>query len=438
MSKRKETYETGAPAGRYLWPLILVLFFAGIFLLPVQLRYVLFYSRAGYYAWMNLIMTGALLILFALKRRYTLIEIILTVVWLLLLIPMFLSNIEGGVESSKMVATVVNTWLPLFLLFHRMGTDYRKKVIQAFLIIFDLIVIAFLLLAVHEKMTQGGWLADFDRWLGQKGYDSIRDMKLYVTFMHASPFRFCSLWGHALTNCAFFNGFFILNDIYFRSLGKRYPKLLFFLIALAGVLLCVGKTAIVTLLVYLVISNWRHKKWFIVYAAAVLVMYLSGFFESIINRFTTGSLTSGRVDAIIAYFGGNVYPLKTWTGYGAGTAYLKGMAPLRPAFEFPPLMYALNYGIVFSGIILGTIVFYVSWQMLSRRQIASWMGAGLFFLQMNTYNGIALCSQDMFWYTMFFLMMAINCVGMTDYLPKKEPAPVQGFKGMLIHIICCE
>ena len=76
--------------------------------------------------------------------------------------------------------------------------------------------------------------------------------------------------------------------------------------------------------------------------------------------------------------------------------------------------------------------------MLSRRQIASWMGAGLFFLQMNTYNGIALCSQDMFWYTMFFLMMAINCVGMTDYLPKKEPAPVQGFKGMLIHIICCE
>ena len=108
------------------------------------------------------------------------------------------------------------------------------------------------------------------------------------------------------------------------------------------------------------------------------------------------------------------------------------------SFEFPPLMYALNYGIVFSVIMIGTIFVYFTWHCLSRKQVASWLGITLYFAQVNTYNGIALCSQDMFWFLMIFMLIAINCVQMRDYLPDEEPAPVHGFRGVIIHILCCE
>ncbi len=396
-----------------IWLAAILLFYIGVFMFPLKLRYGILYYRTPfrYAGWANLLMVIVLIMMMMTKKQYEISDKILIIIWLALLIPFFYSNITGKIDPTKVFAAVINIWMPLFILLQRMDRSYRHKVIRVFLIIFNCLTILFLFLAVCEKMT-GGKIFEHIALFYKQHHMRGMNFKTYKKFMGGNPFRFCSLWGHALTHSLQFNMFFVLNDIYYRSIKKKYPTFLFFLVALAGQVLVASKTGIVVVLVYSVIALWNQKKWFIVYAATGAAMFAGGVFRSLIYRFTHSPLTTGRVTKLRAYLKSGLYPIKLLTGYGTGISFVKEMQKYKPAFEFPVLMHAINYGVVFSILYLGSIFVIFTIPAIKNRQIASWLGLSLLFVQNNTYNGFSLCSQDLMWFFAIVLLMAIHLMEM--------------------------
>ena len=421
-----------------VWIISLVLIFAGLILVPMHLRdpfiRLLDKGLKGY-SKVNVLASLACVLLLAAKRDYTKGDILLAVIWTLLLVPLLIS--DWSISLRKTIPAIFNSWLPLYLVFQRMPRATRKRLVHGFLIAFNIFIIILLVYGLYERMTGGKLMAAAINWFELHG-GKPSELRFYQRFTTEGG-RMCSFWGHALTNGVLFNVFFILNDIYHRSTATRYPKMVYFMISLAGVLLVASKVAIIVSCLYLIISNWKQKKWLIVYAAAFCVMYFLGFFQKIIRRFTTGPITTGRVGAMKAYFAGDLFPLKILTGYGTGTTYGKQMYHLKAAFEPPLLMYSLDYGIIFAVLFLFSIYAYVSWYFLSRRQIASWLGISLYFAQINTYNAMSLWNQDCCWIMATVMMLAVNAVMLSDEVQDQAVRNKEkGVKAALIRLICGE
>lgn len=135
---------------------------------------------------------------------------------------------------------------------------------------------------------------------------------------------------------------------------------------------------------------------------------MAGGFNMLIQRFQNHALTSGRVERLVMYFQSGQQPLGLLHGYGTNSIYKENMEMYKAGFEFPLMMYAYDYGIIFALIIVFSIYGYVSYHLLKKKQISMWIGYSLLYAQVNTYNGISLYNQDVFIILCVFSMLFIN------------------------------
>ena len=428
--------------GGIVWPLALFIMLIGLVLLPIHIRQpflIKYLHLKSQTAYINYFMLAVIVLLMATKKDYTKGEICLCILWLLLLIPVVKSNESKAIR--KMLVHAVNCWLPIFLIIQRIDRKNRKKLLGALLLVFNIFVVVLLVNGFFEKATGHMLLRGLESWFRSHGF-KCKQFTVLVGMLDGGTTRFCSIWGHPLTNAVLFNACFILNDIYYRSIKKRYPRMLLFAAAMTGsALLSVGKTAMVVCCLYLLLANWKKKQWLPIYVVGGAAIFGAGFFDRIMERFTKSTLTSGRLEAIVSYFSQDRYPLRLWSGYGMNTCYNKTLFSMKAAFEFPLLMFALDLGILFSILFIGSMFLYYSHAFLRRRQILSWMGLSLLFVQINTYNGISLVSQDIGWMNALFIMTGINSVMLTDDLEGDQELPeIKGgrVKKILTFLICGE
>ena len=377
--------------------------FIGLIILPIHIRQLFFGELLGELSNINFLMCGVFLLFLATKQNYSKMEIVLVVLWLIVLVSLLASNREIAVKRT--FSAICNCWLPVYIVFYKFEKNNVQKLVGRFLLAFNIFITGLLLLALVEKFTGGAVLHIFVSFFASHGLE-CRDLLIYDSYSS----RFFSIWGHTLTNAILFNMFFIMNDLYYRCIRKKYPKWIFFVISLTGVLLCAGKTALVVLALYLVVTNWKDKKWFIVYGAVAAVMYVMGAFDLIIQRFSEGTLTTGRVTALKEYFASGLYPFRFFWGYGTGTAYLGDMSRFKAGFEFPLMMFSLDYGMFFAIVMVCIIYIYASYYLLKRKQTVGWLGYSLLYAQISTYNGVSLRNQDMGWLLSVFTLIVINCV----------------------------
>ena len=401
-------------------PLAYILLFAGVFLTPIYLRYPLLAPTVGYYGQINVLCVLATAILILGSEPFGRAEKTAFTLYMLMLIPLLVTDKLAGIRMSHTAATLCNCWLPFFLPLCKTDPNHAKNRIGHFLYAYDVFIVVLLAIGIWDRLSETKLLYAVANWFWNHElyeYEEIRVMLRLIeeeAGRHLS--RFYYVWGHTLTNAIFFNGFFILNDIYYWSIERRYPRIAFFAIALCGTLLCGAKMALMVLAVYLVIANWENKRWLIVYAVIIVAFYASGAFNEVIHRFQHTSLTSGRVDAMKKYFADGIQPLHFLLGYGGNSTRIPHsyLYDIRAAFEFPPLMYALDYGIVFSFVMTGTYVVYATHRMLKNGKIISWMAIGLWYLQINTYYASSLNCHDAAWIMSIGVMIAVNCADQTE------------------------
>lgn len=385
------------------------LIFVGLIIFPIHFRYALLQDALKLYGQLNYAFLAALGILIYARGKvyaYKITDAGTAFLWLLSLAPVLVSNYS--VKTGKTVVVICNLVLPVLILLCRFTSVQFERFMKHFLIVFDCFVVLLLVIAVIEKFSGNAILSFVAETLSSKEYKS------YLGYMETDVWRFYSVWGHALTNAVLFNAFFILNDIYFRSMDKRYPKIVFFMVSLLGVLLCSSKTAIAVLFVYMIISSWQNKKLIIGCGVVVVLALVFGGFDILLERIKGTSLTTGRFESILAYFQSGLCPLGFFKGYGSEFVYKEQLYDLRAGFEFPVLMSSLDYGILFTVLILAGLYIYVSYHMLRRKCIMTWLGFSLLYAQFNTFNGLSLSNQDSFTWLCLLSMLMLNCALLTE------------------------
>ena len=125
-----------------IWVIALGLIFTGLFFTPMHLRdpfiRLLDKGLKGY-SKVNVLAAAGCLILVFCSKKYSRGDKILSVLWVFLLLLLLLS--DRTVSLRKVIPAVFNSWLPLYLIYQRMDQHFRKKLVQVFLIVFDLFVV---------------------------------------------------------------------------------------------------------------------------------------------------------------------------------------------------------------------------------------------------------------------------------------------------------
>lgn len=376
----------------------------GLIIFPMHIRYGLLKGMIKIYARIDFFFIIGLGILLYLKTKandFSFQDKLMKWLWLFCGVLVLCANYSQ--KTSRTVVVLCNLLLPLFLVLYRCRREEFQCFIRSIIICFDIFVVGLLFYALFEKFTDSMIL----RYVAQKL--SSGEYEIYLHAMTLDVWRAHSLWGHALLSSVFFNAFFIINDLYFVSIKKKYPKILFFMIALLGVLLCASRTAIVVLMAYFLVSSWKNKKLLAVCGILLVIVFVAGGFDSLIERMMNFSLTSGRAEMLKLYIESGKYPLRFLIGYGSNTVYDTALYDWRSGFEFPIIMSALDHGILFAVLVYLGLYGYVSYQMLKRKKIQYWLGYSLLYAQLNTFNGLGLYNQDTFTWLCLVSMIAVNC-----------------------------
>ncbi len=399
----------------YMYFFVSCLLVAGLILFPIHMRYLLLKDTLKILSRINVFfLLGMVLLLYqkVRERDFSLIDKVMVLLWGFSALLMCVSNYS--IKTGRTLVAFCMLLAPTFIVLYRFrAVDYRKFM-KWFLIAFDAFVVFLLILSIIEKQTNSAFLRYMAETLDSK------EFRIYLEGFTFDVWRAHTIWGHALLNAVFYNAFFIINDLYFTNAKIKYPKILFFIIALAGVLLCASKTAIVVVLAYLVVSSWKNKKFLIGSGVVLVISLLAGAFNSLFERLTMFSLTSGRMDHLIGYFKSGIYPFKFLIGYGTNSVFDTDVVQYKAGFEFSILMSALDHGILFAIFVFLGVYIYASYQMLKRKNVQCWLGYSLLFAQLNTFNGLGLSNQDTFTWLCLFTMLSINCAVMGQELPTEN------------------
>lgn len=393
-------------SGRILDSIILILLVLGIFVMPIHMRSPIIDTRDNSYSFLNFPASLAVLLSFIRFRKLRNEDIVLMIVWILSSLTIFISDIKW---STAAITCVCNNLLPVFLVLYRMDEGSRSKTIRGFLVFFDLFVCLLLILAIVERTTDHSVIKAFVAGMAERGFN-CKEMN---SLINSGTDRFYNVWGHPLTNALLFTAFFILNDVYFTVTKQKHPivSAAFFVVAMAGVLLCQGKMAIIVLGLYLIIANLKNWKLLLLCLLAAVALYFSGVMNSLIQRFQTGSLSTGRIPALTKYLKEWEYPLQFLVGYGTSAVYTL-VYDLRAGFEFPLLMFSMDFGILFSFLTLFVTYFYVSWRLLKQKAWKIWFAYTLLYCQTGVYNAYALRNQDVCYIMNLFTLLILSCAEM--------------------------
>ena len=398
---------------------ILILFAAGIFLLPIHLRFPVLYKVMGYSAYINYPAAAAVLLSVIWGyRRWEKPDGIFLILWAALCFPFFVSN--QGMEPARTTVAFFQMFFPVLVLMYRINGCETGKFIDRMLLLLNIAVMLYLVLGIEEILT------------GKRLMTSLRDVLQNLGFRPAelsgylTDKRFGTIWGHPLTNALLFNSFFALNIVWCEKREKEQLLPVFFLISLAGILLCSSKTGIVICFLLMLFSMRKRWKWLLLCLAVLVILYFAGAFDGLLFRFRNTSLTTGRLEYLREYFnseaGIRTVPLHLLRGYGSNAVLLaENPAHLfRAGFEFPLIMLAFDYGIVFAVVFLGGTFAYVSWRCIRRKAWTAWIVYFILFAQINTYNGYALRNQDVCYFFSFVTLTILSLAGLPDSRMRKS------------------
>ena len=384
---------------------IVILFFVGVIITPIHLRAPILFRWMGYTGHINFTCILAVLLSFLRVRRWEIQDVLLMGAWLLLLIPMMISN--QVTTQKRAITAVFQNLFPAFIVFYRMEPANRKQAIRIWLNGFNVFIALLLILGIVERFSGLAVLKGTRDWLLRNGFEAD-EISGYIL-----GGRFATVWGHPLTIAMFFNIFFILNVLYRRQNGLKCPVILYFVITLAAMLLTGCRSGLVICFALLVIFCWKQKKWFLLAIPVVAILYFAGAFNLVISRFADRTLlTDDRVKELTGYFASGLNPLQWLTGYGSNGA-LRASSPVymyNDGFEFPLMMYAYDYGIIFSLVRIFGMYGYITWRFLRKRQWLLWIGYSILFAQLNVYNGYSMRNQDICYLMDFIGMIMVNMI----------------------------
>lgn len=232
-------------------------------------------------------------------------------------------------------------------------------------------------------------------------------------------YRYTSFLGHALFTKEIFIYFYVLNDIYSKKIGEELiAKNLVVLVSLIGILLTGSKTGILIILIYIISSQFSKIKFKeVVFLLLILLFaYKAGFFESVLNRFAEGDLTTGRNAAWTKVLNSGFDVYRIFAGYGeeiySVISGVVGRSYAMPALEYPIVLMLLKYGVICTILIVSIIFIHPIVYFLTKKQYYVLVAFIAKLIDVNTYNGLIFKADNMILFVIFtYILMGVCNIG---------------------------
>jgi len=376
----------------------------GLYISLFQIRWQIVFSLTGsqrFYLWgINLFAIVGLFLIFltnlkTLPRK----EWGILVCMSLSCIPVAISKHLLGVSFGSFVVFVVCCIFPIALILLDVDLSFFKKSMPILLLVINILFVFIVLGALLDKLCDRAmlkWLASF-----------MTANKQFLEFVAAKgpeTSRYFSILGHPLLTAFVANTFLILN-----ILGHKYhiayslPHYINFPFALIIAATTASKTTIIAILLIALITFYRNFKVLLIGFLGLLAFSFTGFFNELLTRLTTGSLTSGRVTALMALLSDSRYPFHFFYGYGDPAITSDAFFA---AFEFPIVLAAFNYGLLFVFLFIGVPFLYITAQFMRLKQYSLYLYWLVLFAQINTYPTLAQgYDHPWFFYFITFIML---------------------------------
>lgn len=378
------------------------------FVITQQIREGLF----GYLGKVNIIATITLLyivIRYFKKFNIKYIFIVFTTNFYLIFSSSFYEN-----SSKDIILSVLSFTAPLLIIGLTINKIDFKKLFKEFLKIFNKMIILITIIGIFDMVFDYKVILYICKILPER----IEEL---ILIEQISPiYRLFSIYGHPLLNVEMYLMFYILN-----MLGSRYLELnvklnIITIISFIGIAMTASKSGLILLIIMMIFINRGTNKsgHYLKIIILFIIALTTGIFDTTINRFLGGSLTTGRSETWQIIKDLNLYPFKFFTGYGRGTVfeYNNLVHGASAAFEYPIRMFSLEIGILATILIYLSIMIYPIYIIAKRRQWIILMSYMVIFIDINTYNGIALLGDYIFIFSIFtFLILNIS-----NYIAKEK------------------
>lgn len=332
------------------------------------------------------------------------------ILYITILIYMFTASLYED-NFFTIIKCVISYIFPLILIITEVDKDTLRSIFKFTVITLNVIIIVITIIGIFEIIFGININNHISNFMSQRTQEQIIANSMTMTGK-----RLYSFMGHPLFNTELYLMFLVLNILYNKYLiEKRYP-IWILAAATIGIAFTGSKTGFVLLcfcIVALFKSNNKGKKILLI-ISGILIALKIGLFNTLIYRFTTGSLTSGRSEKWTEIQSMNIYPIKFFTGYGNGFTFTFNSYVdwASAAFEYPFRMFSLEMGIIITIMIYLFIMFIPVMTLMKRRQWYLLLSYLIVFVDINTFNGIALLGDKMMIISLFIFLI----LGLSKYI----------------------
>lgn len=319
------------------------------------------------------------------------------------LVTLFLKN----EEMFTIIKVIMVYILPLLMIGINIEKNLFIRLLKKIINLFNFLIILITILGLLEfilKIPISILLSNFM---------TPRMQELIQIQQEREVFRLYSFMGHPLFNTQLYLMFFVLNNIYTKYFGKILNQKIVIIISIIGIGMTASKTGLILILlsIILVTHNKSYLKKFIFIFCILIIIVSTGIFDNTLQRFAEGSLTSGRSESWNYIIKNGIFPIKFFSGYGHEFTFKLNnyFEWASAAYEYPFRMFALEFGRLMSILIYIPIGLIPTFILLKRKQIYLFISYIIIFIDINTYNGLAVAGDHMLLIAIFiFIILNIS------------------------------
>lgn len=373
-----------------------VLLFFSLFIFSFQVRGIVLKGNAKNF---NIIATISIIYILIRTLKNTNKYMILIVITCILnvLISQIYNN-KAIIENIVVISCII---LPLFLVISNINNEVIVQIFDKYIKVFNVIIIIMIVIGIIDNLTANS--------LGKIIASIINDSIYYELVSNPTYNRYYSFMGHPLYNTQLFLMFYLINLISNKYFKKGMNMNYVIVLTIIGLSLTASKTGIILLGVTLLFTSPLKNKWiyYTYICVFLIILFKLGVFDTVLDRFTYGTLTSGRNEVWEIIKNNNFIPFKFLNGYGSGynNQINYFVQTGSAAYEYPIRLFALEYGILNTLLIYLTIFVYPFLCLLKNRHYIILMAFLIVFVDVNTYNGIGLGMDIMLMFCVYVYIL---------------------------------
>lgn len=382
---------------------IFVIMFLSIFLLSFYIRQPILVSLAS----VNIVFLISLFLFIIVNRKY--IDYMKVFYISLILLYILFIDLENKNSIGSIIVNIGIYIIPLYMFSIRISSINFKYILKSITKILNIFVFIIFFIGIIDPFINFSIM----RFLGQHLTKGLNEWILGNT--KVIGYRYTSFLGHALFTKEIFIYFFLFNNTYLKKYGECIlNKNIVTLISLVGVLLTGSKSGVILILICILFLQTGFNKIITSISTLIilLISYFLGFFNNVLLRFSSGSLTTSRNESwekIVSY---GLFNFKFLTGYGEQVSSLLSRIVsetyVTAALEYPIRILLLKYGIVCSVMIIGLIFIYPILYFVKKKNYYILFIFIIKVLDINTYNGLIYKPDNMILFLIFtYVLMGV-------------------------------